>query len=262
VNTDGLSLSIRALSYGSRFYDTKTITPQHGFPSPELLFNNYVMITEEFDKRLLPKHLLWGSFHEKVLKNIGFPKSSLKIVGFWRPLKVNKDKVNLDDYILYLTSSNLGRHRWVQSFEEEIFTIKEIIEKIPQDHNLVVKVHPAHPIKIYNESLKGIEKLVVLSGPHHNTPQLINDAKVVVAKYGSALMESIILKKPVLLVNFASELNFQGFENIPFVTTPGSFGKVLRDVLDGKLKFDYKDSIYCHPFGQESVSLIREELEK
>ena len=63
---------------------------------------------------------------------MGYPKSLLTTVGFWRPVNPQKQTSNFGNYVLFLATANLKNNTWVHSFEEEIFTIREIYKKIPE----------------------------------------------------------------------------------------------------------------------------------
>ena len=135
---------------------------------------------------------------------------------------------------------------------------------LPASELLVVKLHPSLEFEAYRRALKEIaDEITLVGGPGSPTiEEFLPKAKVVVGKASTVLVQALIMKKPVVVVNFASELNFLGFEGVPFAATPDDFARVVKAILDGHNTTDFDLRHYCDPVGKESVSRIVSEIEK
>ena len=69
----------------------------------------------------------------------------------------------------------------------------------------------------------------------------------------------MILNKPIIIVNFAGRINFLGFKDIPFATDINEFKKIMDEILNGRLKNQYKINDYCNHVGEKAIiNLIKE----
>jgi len=262
-STDGLNPTGRAISFACKERNIKNISPQLGVMSTKKIANTVFFINENFDKRVLPTYLVWGSFYENLIIDMGYPKSLIKKVGFWRLDKEDMKISNDDNYVLYIAAANLNKLSYILSFDEEIVSIKKIYENIPKHLKLVVKLHPSQPYNLYFKTLRGLKRLMVVGG--FGSPEItkiISGARVVVGKASTAIMQALIMEKPVILINFGSELNFLGIDGVPFVTTPKDFGKTLDSILtEGNVRKHNLEN-YCEPLGNTSLSLIFDEIKQ
>ena len=69
-------------------------------------------------------------------------------------------------------------------------------------------------------------------------------------------IQALILKKPAMLVNLVSKLNFLGLKDIPFATTVEDLSKNMELMLSKKFIKNFELNDYCYPLGRESISLI------
>ena len=257
----GMSPAGRAISFACNQHRIRILAPQLGIISPEIPVNTAFLVTKEYDKRLLPEYLVWGQFYKNLISERGYPQSLIKMVGFWRT--EGQQPQFSGDYMLYVAGANLGKLSYILSFDEEIATIRMIRSTIPRSMELVVKLHPSLPYKIYSDALNDvINEITLVGGPEApGIEEFLPKAKIVVGKASTALVQALIMNKPVIVANFASKLNFLGFEGVPFATTPEELLSIVNKILDGDLNnFDLKR--YCDPVGQESVSIIVNEIEK
>jgi len=259
--TDGLNPTGRAFSFACKERGITSLSPQLGVISTQKIVNTAFFINEEFDKRVLPNYLVWGSFYENLIIDMGYPKSLIKKVGFWRLDKGDIGISNDDKYVLYIAAANLNKLSYILSFDEEIFSIKKIYENIPEHLNLVVKLHPSQPYNLYFKTLRGLKRLILVGG--FGSPEItkiISGARVVVGKASTAIIQALIMEKPVVLINFGSDLNFLGIDDIPFVTTPKDFRKTIDLILTKSQVHKHNLDNYCEPLGKTSLSLIFDEI--
>jgi len=164
---------------------------------------------------------------------------------------------------LYIAGANLRKLDYILSFEEEIFTINQILKILPKNLKLLVKLHPSLPIELYQKKLKNFDKLMLVGNePGTKIIKLVKNAKVVVGKASTVLVQALILNKPVIVTNFASNVDFLGFEGIPFTTSLEGFSNILEGFVKGKIPVNNKIMDYCSPLGDKSVSLIIQEFIK
>ena len=258
---DGISLIGRALCLACNEMNIKLFSPQLGIISPQAPVNTGFYIDEKFDKRLLPYYLVWGTFYEDLIQKRGYPKELIKKVGFWREQKKDiKSPIN-KNYILYIANANVKKLDYIQSINEELFTIKKIHEKIPSGYKLIIKLSPILPKEFYFKELENLNNTMVISDSTPTLNELIEESAIVISKASTVTIQALILNKPVIAINFASELDFLGIKDIPFVTTPEQFSRVLSEILNGKYKSTCDLNFYCDPIGSKSVSLIINEIE-
>ena len=206
--TDGLNPTGRAFSFACKERGITSLSPQLGVMSTQKIVNTAFFIKEEFDKRVLPNYLVWGPFYENLIIDMGYPKSLIKKVGFWRLDKGNQEASNDDKNVLYIAAANLNKLSYILSFDEEIVSIKKIYENIPDHLKLVVKLHPSQPYDLYFKTLRGLKRLIVVGGfGGPEITKIISGARVVVGKASTAIIQALIMEKPVILINFGSELN-------------------------------------------------------
>ncbi len=258
----GLSPTAKAISYICTQLGIPTLAPQLGIISPELPVNTGFLVGPGYDKRLLCEYLVWGPYYKELVVARGYPESLVKTVGFWRA--ADQGGTESGKYVLYAAGANTGKLSYILSFEEEICTIRMIRRVLPASESLIVKLHPSLEYEAYRSALEDIaDKITLVGGPGSPTiEEFLPKAKIVVGKASTVLVQALIMKKPVVVVNFASELNFLGFEGVPFAATPDDFARVVKAILDGHNTTDFDLRRYCDPVGKESVSRIVSEIEK
>ena len=262
LSTDTVSPAGRALCLAGNTHKTKILTPQGGIISPEIPINTGFLIQEGFDIRLLPNYLVWGPFYENLIKTRGFPVSLVKKVGFWQTKTTESKSIDIKNYILYISGANLQKLSFVLSFDEEVYTIKKIHEIIPNEYKLVVKLHPSLPYDMYAKKLHDLKRLVLLEGINsYDIHDLVTNAKVITGKGSTVLVQAAILRKPVIVLNFKSDLDFIGIDSLPFVTSPQQFKKIFFEILEEKSFIKYNLENFFDPVGADSISLIKKEIE-
>ena len=260
----GMSPTGRALSLACNKRNIRVIAPQLGIISPELPVNTSFLIMNTFENKFLPEYLVWGPFYKSLIIGRGYPESLVKIVGFWRTEKDEAEPRMLPtsgDYVLYVAGANLGKLSYILSLDEELSTIRLIRKTIPREVGLVVKLHPSLPYDSYNKKLHDIiDEITLIGGP--NAPSIeefLPRARIVVGKASTVLLQALILGKPVIAANFGSELNFLGFQGVPFATTPKEFEVIVKNILDNGWQ-GFNVEPYCSTLGRNSVSLIIKEI--
>ena len=258
--TEGLSIRTRALSYLSNKMGTNIIIPQVGIYTSNPIPTG-LLIHKSFDTRVLPNYLIWGNFYETFYKKCGYPDSKIRNVGFFRNIQSSKYSHG-KKYILYVAGANLNRFDYIHTFDEEIFTIKKIQENLPPDFDLIVKLHPGHPIDLYKKNLNNLERTeIVTKEDKIHVLSLVKDAEIIVGKHSTVLIEAIVTTKSVIIINFASEINFLGIEKIPFISDPNKLKEGFLDILEKqfKIKDDHiRDQLF--PIGNESILLMKNEI--
>jgi len=258
LTTEFLSMKTRSLVYASINKKIKVIATQAGVYPPQPSLIGY-FIHSSFDKRLLPELYVWGEFYRRLFEGWGYPKSKITNVGFF--IARSGKKLDCGKYVLHIAAANLNRFSYIQTLDEEIFTIKKIRDVLPTNIKLVVKLHPTHPSKIYFDSLKNLENTVIITKEDNfDIYDLIFNAEVIITKFTTAVLDSLSSKKPLILVNFASEVNFMGINDIPLVTNPNELKKILNEILIYKNYPSYDVDKLLSSVGQNAISKIIKEL--
>lgn len=257
---DGFAVVGGALNYVCNKKKIRVITPQLGMIPVENSINSAFIIKKDFDTRLLPEFFVWGPHFYDLVKNMGYPSTKIKQNGFWRTDTeiISNDSSN---YILYISGANQENLQYLQSIEEEIFTIRQIYKIVPKGFKLIVKIHPSLNDEIYFNLLNDLENLDLIGNKQViNVNTLINNSKIIIGKVTTLLIQSMILNKPIIIVNFAGRINFLGFKDIPFATDINEFKKIMDEILNGRLKNQYKINDYCNPVGEKAINNLIKEL--
>ncbi|MCV0393549.1 MAG: hypothetical protein K5790_09725 [Nitrosopumilus sp.] len=227
VTTDMLNLRAKALAYTFRNSKTRVIALQVGHKAKNPIIDGN-LIHEDYDQRLLPELFVWGEFYEELFSEWEYPKLKITNVGFFMARKGKK--LQLGEYILFLAAANFGKYDYIHRFDDEIFTIKKIREKTPSSIKIIVKLHPTHPLNVYEKFLKN-EKGVLITN-EHDIYDLIENSKIIVAKFTTAVLDAITKCKPIILVNFGNNSDFMGINDLPFAHNPEEFQVYLEKLFE------------------------------
>jgi len=259
LSTDLFTPYGKALTFNANKMGREIYSPQGGIISSQIALNWCFFINKNFDLRLLPKLFVWGPFYEKILLERGFPNNHIKQVGFW-----HKGKRKCNDYpepfILFVTGANINKLEFVTSIEEEIFTIKKIAECIPNEMKLVVKIHPSLSKERYEKELR--MKNIIIVEKTADINHLISEAKVVVGKQSTVIINAFANNKPIIIINFASNLDFLGIKEIPFASSPERFKEILFKIIKNNYQVSRDIKKVISPFEKESIELMIRELER
>lgn len=257
--TDGFGVSGKALNYVCNKNNKRSLTPQLGIIATEFPVNTSFWIKHDYDLRLIPDFLVWGKHFRELIEFKGYPQNSIKQVGFWKT-NIEKNEEKSDNYIFYIAGANRTKLEYVLSVDEEIFTIRRIYEVLPKGIKLLVKLHPNLDEKPY-QILKNLENLIIIGNKSPiDINELVNNSKIVVGKASTLIIQAMIMKKPIIVINFAGDVDFLGFKQIPFAKNIEEFTNFMNQYLIGNLKIDYDMKEFCDPIGKSSVSLIEHEL--
>ena len=247
----------KALTFNANKMGRKIYSPQGGIISSQIALNWCFFINKNFDSRLLPKLFVWGPFYERILLERGFPSGHIKQVGFWH--KADNGTCSPKPFMLFVTGANTNKLEFVTSIEEEIFTIRKIAECIPNEMKLVVKIHPSLSKERYEKELKA--KNISIAEKTADINLLISEAKIVIGKQSTVIINAFVNNKPIIIANFASDLDFLGIEKIPFATSPEMFKEYLFEIIENNYQVSRNIKKIIAPLEKESVEIITKELE-
>ena len=257
--TDGFGAAGRALNYVCHKNKKRTLTPQLGIIAIEFPVNAAFWIRNGYDLRLIPEFLVWGRHFRELIELKGYPQKSIKQVGFWKT-DSEKYEEKLDNYIFYIAGANRTKLEYILSIDEEIFTIRRIHETLPKGIKLLVKLHPNFDDKPY-QTLNDLENLIIIGNKDpRDVNELVKNSRIVVGKASTLIIQAMIMKKAIIVVNFAGDVDFLGFKGIPFVRNIIEFTDIMNQYINGNLKINYDTKEFCDPIGKSSVSLVEQEL--
>jgi hypothetical protein len=257
-STDLMSPSGKALCFATKKQNLPAITPQGGIISPQFPLNVGFYITENFDQRVLPQFLVWGKHWEDIIIKRGYPNHLIEKVGFWS-LKENEEISNNSNYVLFITGAHIDKITYVYPFDDEIFTIKKIRKLIPKHVELIVKIHPSLSLKNYKKALKEIELKIITKENESEYPNLIQNAMIVIGKTSTLLIKSLCIGKPIMNVNFSSDVDFIGTEEY-FVTNSEMFKIKFLELKEKKYQKNLESSYY-NLKSEKSIEVIENILE-
>jgi len=255
ISSSGLDTLGKVLSLTANEKGIRVISPQRGIISPSLPINSSFFISPSFDKSMLPEFLVWGEFYKRLIISRGYPSDLVHEVGFWRTER-KKSSVDNGDYILYIANANTKIAKYVMSMDEEIHTIEKILEMLPNSLKMVIKLHPSLRSQDYNKFSHDSRIRIVGGSSSEKLHELIKNSVLVIGKTSVVLIQSILLGKPVISVNFSSSMNFHGLKGIPFISTEKDFSQYIKKILKGRNLENYELKDCCSSSGDESIANI------
>jgi len=116
-------------------------------------------------------------------------------------------------------------------FSDQLYTIKQISENLPKDHQLYVKEHPTQgparnwrELSFYKEIMK--LKNVKLFHPDFDSKLLLDNCKLVISVGGTSSFEATFFGKPSLI--FAD----LGYKIIPSIKKLNSYSELKKAIID------------------------------
>jgi len=174
----------------------------------------------------------------KTIFHFQIKKAILKTQIFW---DINNYNQLPSHFVLYPLQLYPEATTLIVSPFHQLCIIKEISKRIPLGWYLLVKEHPTavgiRPLSFYRE----IKKLpnVLLVNPYLNNRKLIKLSQIVFSLNGTPILESIILKKPVI---FTGPSRFDGFQIGIRSTDILNFDKLIQKAVS--IKYDESDIVY------------------
>jgi UDP-N-acetylglucosamine 2-epimerase len=265
VLTDETSMYGRAIINAAKSKKIKSIGIAHGMVNPTCF--EYIHKKEEIDLYPLPDQtFVFGKHTKNILTNLGnYSPSSIKIVGQSRYDFIKNDKYvpkNTKEEIF--KQLNLDPAKKLVTFYSECLSdieagdlpnaIFNSIKKLKEEGikiNFVVKLHPRefeNHRKFYENLAKktGIKAIIV---KEINVFELINASDVGIVMHSNTGLETIMLKKPLLVVNVT------GKEDVfPYVEKKVAMGAYSEKEISQKIK-----SLL---FNKDSISKLKKSRDK
>ena len=206
------------------------------------------------------KLTVWGNIDKNLSINKAKTASSeIEIIGSPRYDNLFQSKSENSDYILLASSGDPQpeeieglRTNKIEKFLDDIFEISKIVSNM--NEKLLIKLHPSSTqlMKIFELAPKINQKIIVI--PNGEIIPLLSSAKLLICiGLSSALVEALILKKPVL---FIPGMDYN-WENPSIITEKGCFISDI-DNLKNELERILNDNKYL----QEQQNLSQKYLSK
>ena len=206
------------------------------------------------------KLTVWGNIDKNLSINKAKTASSeIEIIGSPRYDNLFQSKSENSDYILLASSGDPQpeeieglRTNKIEKFLDDIFEISKIVSNM--NEKLLIKLHPSSTqlMKIFELAPKINQKIVVI--PNGEIIPLLSSAKLLICiGLSSALVEALILKKPVL---FIPGMDYN-WGNPSIITEKGCFISDI-DNLKNELERILNDNKYL----QEQQNLSQKYLSK
>src|SRR3989344_5841896 len=232
----------------------KSLIVQHGYPTNLPIFQSIPILAD--------KIALWGKLTEDFLINNGAEKEKIVITGSpqfddYITRKPNKKEKILNKYnipnsknIILFTAQpfrynvGVGHDRLTLNEQKEIFyNLFEVAKEL--SFFLIIKLHPSNEMS-YEDiinfiSAKQCSDYLVLRHEHGDLYDLINICDVSITYNSTTAIESMLLKKPVITVNFSGRkdsINYAQYDCAINVTTKDMLKKTINNLLNDKLVRD------------------------
>jgi len=259
-NSTGIDTIGKALSFAANEKGIRIVSLQRGLTSATLPMSANFFIPPSFDKRMLPEFLVWGEFYKRLLISHGYPSDLIHEVGFCRNER-KKHPTTDGDYILYIANANKNTATYFLSLDEEIQTIEKILKLLPQSLKMVIKLHPSHVLEDYHRFSHNSRIRIVTGTKSEELYELINNSILVIAKSSVVLVQAKLLGKPIISVNFSSNMDFLGLINIPFISSEAELSKCITSIIDDKIPINDDIKDWCSDTGNKAVSNIINKIE-
>jgi hypothetical protein len=218
-----------------------------------------------FNEFLPDMFFVWGSGYKATLLKYGVSPDIIQVMGFDKTSKIKQlTSQGVSNTIVYVAGSNTDVCPYLMSQEEEIAIINSISSCIPNQFNLIIKLHPRQSIGILEKlDIKSRNRAIVIHN-EKTLSEVIIDARIIITKSSTAILEAATLGIPVILVNFNDGPDITGFtsKNFPFLyaNDDASINKSISEVL--KLStlspsFDGFCNEWCAPFEEKILHYLR-----
>lgn len=242
----------------------------HGSFYPEILdyyhLKDEISRTDGVQHSIIPDvNTVFGKYYYDILTKLcNYPKESVVITGHARydPLAIPEKyfkrdgvfkKLKLDPnkkLISWMTRS----HGMTKEENEKSFkTIYGFIKNHSDKYQLVIKLHPNEYDTSMHERIAreiGVSPVII---KNISIFDLMNASDVIVAKDSTSVLEAILLKKPVVAMDF-SGTGSSYTEGVAIVRNENKFAQAIEG--DFK-KFDMEKFIYKHVFKNDGRSAER-----
>lgn len=243
------------ISHFSKIFDVNCLHMQEGFhwDTSEAIKN---LDSQGVFHHNSDKLIVWGKIDNDFSINHGnVPSNKIKIIGAPRYDRLFNSEKNNEGYILLASSGdpqpeeiNGLRVKKIQKYLDDILQISKIVTELNQ--NLIIKLHPS-PSQLMN--LTELEKInskvsVITSG---EIIPLLNSAKLLISVgLSSAMIEALILKKPVI---FIPGIDYSwGTPSI--ITEDGCLNLNINELKENLQKILLDKNFYSHKNSQNYIS--------
>lgn len=256
LNVEGFNLFGKALSMACNEKEIQIFSPQVGIISDQIPVNPGFYLPKDFNFKLAPTFLVWGSLYKELMVQRGYPKSKIIETGFWRINQNPQSTPILEKYLLYIAGANLHIASYISSLDEELFIIREIANNIMPHFKMMVKLHPTHPYRIYNEKLKDLDITILRNNTNINLQSLIENASIVLGKCSTVLLQSLLSNRKTISINLVSRIDFCGLGILNENSL--DYIKDLKNLKTESFKnnFSFNSSQYCKIIGIDAVEKI------
>lgn len=160
---------------------------------------------------------------------------------------LNKKKKSDKTEILFITTALVEHGFWKPSMRKELVTkvVKAIKEQAGDITNLRFKIHPtAERIEDYEEIIKPIDPSIRIF-KHEDLSSLINESDLIITTGGpsAVLLEIILLKKPLFIMNLFNENDGSIYLKEKVVTECHNTDMLIQKIKDGSYASIDKEKI-------------------
>lgn len=136
--------------------------------------------------------------------------------------------------ILFLTTATVEHRIWtVERMEIFVKSVVKSIDSLPQDVQLVIKIHPMEDLTFYQKII-GEDNQDIALCQDIDLYELINASELIISGFSTAALEAMIFDKPVIILNLFKENN-----SLPYIDNGVAIGvyelesimPAIKDVL-------------------------------
>lgn len=247
----------------------KSIGLQHGVMDKR--DHNYAiqdLSTKESDLNcpIPSKMLVYGEYYKELLINgASYPDDRISVVGYPAFEGINGDltilkrteilkNLGLDPSkkIILVATSLFQKYHGSEDYD--VLMVKTLADKFGNNQNfqIILKPHPRENIKIYRQIIneKNLSNFQILQNP---IQQLLVVCDMLVTVMTTAVLEAMVLKKPVLLVKVSENIDFDYLSTVK----SGAAIEAKLDNLENKISKVIEDHELVSNMNKNAAKLVK-----
>lgn len=193
----------------------------------------------------------WGDFTKEFLTANGVDPKKIVVTGgpvFDKMHLIVPDKENIGKILKinpnkrWVVFTTQGTGAGNRPSEKEIFYGVSEVTKASLSHpeaQLIFQVHPSHPIESIEKIVKTVKNTDAIITKYKDTEKLIAASDAVITFFSTTAMDTILLQKPLLLINLSEDKDF-----FPFVKMNAAIGAYKKEevgkTFEQLMNKDYK----------------------
>lgn len=204
----------------------------------------------------------WGEFTKDFLVSQGVNPQKIMITGgpvFDRTLTLQPkreliaEQLNIDPEKEWIVFTTQGVGPGNRPSEEELFIAVTEIAKLSltyNHHQFIYQVHPGQSIETIKEMVDTVSHNAVIA-KYHDTEELIAASHGMITFFSTTAIDTVLLKKPLLLINLTDDGDF-----LPFSRMGAAFVAYSPEEIELSFKKFIESSYQLLPYQETAANYV------